>query len=148
MDLRSLSLEDLPAAMELENSMPGSPMWFPVDSEYQQKLIQNGLNFGMFDGNKLIGKVGFWSETEGEYEVDGMILAEKYRHQGNGFKLFSYAEKELISKKRPKKELLFTHPENIPAITLYEQVGFIKKGIIRDKYGPGKDRLKMEKLLI
>lgn len=132
--------------MELENSIPNSPMWFPVDTEYQKKLILSGLNFGMFDEEKLIGKVGFWSEKEGEYEVDGMILDKQYRHKGNGFTLFSYAEHELIRKKHLQKLLLFTHPDNLPAIALYKQIGFVTKELIPDKYGPGMDRIKMEKL--
>lgn len=147
MDLRNLANTDLSAAMKLENSMPSSPMWFPVDATYQKKIIENGLNFGIFENDKLIGKVGFRSEEDSEYEVDGMIIREKYRNQGIGRKLLTYALNELIKKIHLKKIILFTHPENANAIALYQKFGFVTKELIPNKYGKGMHRIRMEKII-
>jgi ribosomal protein S18 acetylase RimI-like enzyme len=147
MDFRPLTLNDLTAAMALDNSIQTSPSWHPGPSKYQKSIIENGLNFGAFEKNVLIGKVGFNSIDENEFDIDNMIVAEKYQHQGIGKQLFSYALNELVNTKRPKKIILFTYPKNTGAISLYEQFGFVQKEIIQNKYGPGMHRVRMEKMM-
>lgn len=147
MDFHPLTLKKLPAAMRLENSIKQSTAWFSADAQYQKNIIEKGLNFGAFEDGELIGKVGFWSELAGEFEVDGMIIDEKFRGKGVGKKLLTYALGQLIKKMHPKNIILFTHPKNTAAIALYSSFGFEKKEFIPNKYGPGYDRVKMEKVL-
>lgn len=147
MQFHSLTLANLPAIMNLEHSIKPSASWFPVDADYQKRIIMRGLNFGVFDNGTLIGKVGFTSEKEDEFEVDGMIMKDKYRNQGIGQKLFSYALNELMNKTHPKKVTLFTHPDNSAAIALYQKFNFVTKELIPNKYGEGMHRIRMEKII-
>jgi ribosomal protein S18 acetylase RimI-like enzyme len=147
MDFRPLSLEDLPAAIALDNSIQTSTTWHPGPSEYQKSMIENGLNFGAFEHETLVGKVGFNVTNTDEFEVNNMIIDPHHHREGIGKHLFSYAMNELISKKHPKKIILHTYPKNTPAITLYKQFGFVQKEIIPNKYGPGMDRVRMEKMM-
>ena len=145
MDFRPLTPADLPAVMRLEQSMPGSLMWEPAKEEDQSSIIRDGNNFGIFDSNVLVGKVGFWdTKTEG-WEVDGMIIDTKFRGKHYGSVLFTSALLAITAKEHPSVFVLYTHPANSPAIAIYLKSGFTIQEWVPDKYGPGKPRIKMTK---
>ena len=147
MNFCPLTNVDLPVVIALVNSIERSPYWIPGDSANEKHMTECGLNFGAFEKQILIGKVGFTPLKEDEFEVNNMIVNKKYQHQGIGKQLFYYALNELVNTKQPKKVILFTYPKNTPAISLYEQFGFVQKEIIPNKYGPGMDRVRMEKMM-
>lgn len=147
MELRPLTLNDLNAVMELEASLPHSIIWEPSTEGDQLLIISKNNAFGIFDNNKLIGKIGFWdTKTEG-WEVDGLIIDQIFRRKGYGKKLLRYALDAIVQKIRPSLLVLYTHPENSAAISLYLHEGFLIREWVADKYGPGKDRLRMIKTL-
>lgn len=148
MEFKPLTFDDLKSVMILERSLPNSLSWEPASEKNQSSIIQKGDNFGVFENNMLIGKVGFWdTKTEG-WEVDGMIIDKKYRGKNIGTKLFDYALKTITEKVHPSQLVLFTYPENATAISIYLRAGFVIREWISDKYGPGKHRLKMTKKVL
>lgn len=147
MNFRPLTLADLPAVMHLEQSMPDSVMWEPAKEEDQASIIRHGNNFGVFENNVLIGKVGFWdTKTEG-WEVDGMIIDTQFRNKRYGSRLLTFALHAITEKENPSALILYTHPGNSSAIMIYLRAGFTLHGWIADKYGPGKPRIQMKKTL-
>lgn len=147
MQFQKLTLNDLKAAVSLNNSINTTPSWFPADKQDEKLMIDSELNFGAFDNQKLVGKVGFILKANNEYEVTNMIIDTDYLHMGLGGKLFSYALEILIKKKHPSKIILHTYPKNTPAVALYRKFGFVQTDLIPNKYGPGFDRVRMEQVL-
>jgi|GEM_PF-6808864 len=147
MDFRPLTPADLPAVMHLEQSMPGSPLWEPAKEEDQSSIIRDGNNFGIFEHDTLIGKVGFWDTKTDGWEVDGMIIDTRFRGKHYGSRLFMSALRAITEKEHPSELILYTHPHNSPAIAIYLKAGFTIQDLVKDKYGPDKPRIKMTKKL-
>ncbi|MBI5123017.1 GNAT family N-acetyltransferase [Candidatus Roizmanbacteria bacterium] len=119
---------------------------FPLVTSATKKdlepIFDNSLMWGVFDGDNLVGKVGYLKNEKDEYEVDGVVVHPDYRGKGLGKKLLSKAIKDLL-KIHPKKIILYVHPQNSRAIVLYLKFGFIIQRWISNKYGDGEPRLKM-----
>jgi len=147
MDFRPLTLADLDAVMALERSLTNSLAWEPATEEDQIAIIREGNNFGVFENGTLIGKVGFFDTITEGWEIDGMIIASTRRGQKYGSKLFEYAVNAIINKVHPDRFTLYTHPDNTAALSLYMKRGFTQRDMIKDKYGPGKHRIKLTKSL-
>ena len=147
MDLQPVSEEDMASVMTLEASMPDSPLWASATDEEQRAIVRQGNMFGIYKDGVLIGKVGFWNNPEEGWEVDGMIVLREFRNKQYGSELFDYALRQIREKEHPASLVLYTHPSNSPAIRMYLRAGFDITDFIRNKYGPGKDRLQMKKIL-
>lgn len=146
MNFRILTIDDIDSVMELEESIPNSLSWKSATREEQLPIIQSSNEYGIFENNALIGKVGFEFENN-TWHVDGLIVHAEYRLKGFGKKLFEYALQHFISKEHPKELTIFVYPENSSAISLYLRNGFIIKEWIANKYGDGKHRLKLIKTI-
>lgn len=143
---RTVPPKDISIVMRLEHSMPHSTLWEPATVEDQMRIINSGNMFGMYTNDVLIGKVGFWQSPDDGWEVDGLIIDAPFRNRSYGSQLFTYAMERISKKEHPTSYVLYTHPHNIAAIILYLKAGFIVTGFHTNKYGPGKDRLRMIKL--
>ncbi len=143
METRSLTIADLEHVIVLENSIPHDDTWEPSTSEDQLPIISRGNAFGIFENNVLIGKVGFIETEQEGWQVDGLCVDKTFRGKGYGKKLFEYAIKEITQKEHPSQLMLYVFPGNSSAISIYLHMGFIIHDFIKDKYGPGKHRLKL-----
>lgn len=74
-------------------------------------------------------KVGFIvaSETTFELDIYMVVVAEKYQQQRIGTQLFNHLI-EYAKEKNIESIVLETRASNVPAIALYERVGFFKVG--------------------
>lgn len=145
---RPVPPEDLDSVMRLEQSMPHSLLWESASKEDQMNIIGQGSMYGVYVNGTLIGKVGFWDSPDDGWEVDGMIVDDKYRNKKYGTQLLSYALRRITETEHPSSLVLYTHPHNVPAIILYLKVGFLIVGYVANKYGQGKDRLRMKRYLV
>ena len=145
MNFRPLTVVDIDSVMALEQSLPDSLSWKSATMKEQLPIVERGNEYGVFENDVLIGKVGFELSPEHEWHVDGLIVMNAYRGKEYGTRLFDYALKQFTEKAHPKSLVLFVYPENSPATSLYLRNGFIIKEWIANKYGEGKHRLKMIK---
>lgn len=145
-NLRPLTLTDLDTVIAVEHAVPDSLAWEPATKEDQESLIARGNIFGIFEDEKLIGKVGFIDKGNEGWQVDGLIIDKQRRGKKYGEKLFEYAIHEIM-KTNLTIIFLFVYPKNSTAIGIYLKSGFIIDEYIQNKYGPGKDRLKMIKII-
>ena len=144
---RPLTIHELDILITLEHSLADSLAWAPATKEEQQPLVARGDVFGIFEGTALVGKVGFLETEHGDWQVDGLIIDPRHHGKGLGTILFRYALDSIIRKSHPTQLHLFVYPKNSAAIILYLRHGFVIQELIPDKYGPGKDRLKLIKII-
>ncbi|MBY0597910.1 GNAT family N-acetyltransferase [Bacillus bingmayongensis] len=98
---------------------------------------ENGTSVGLYDGETLIGYAmyGWYSAKDDSVWLDRFMI--DYHFQGNGYaKRFLHLLIQYLQQKfQCKKIHLSLHPENKPAMRLYESFGFHLTGDIDDE-GP------------
>ncbi len=132
------SIKDL----EIENfgKQAAANQWLiPVFIEYGKVVIAKS------DSGKLLGvclAIKSW-HSPGKAFIYSFHLCKTMRRQGLGTKLL-LAVIEMLKKDRVSTVALTVAPENKAAINLYKKMGFVQKGLKKDLYGPGVDRLLMD----
>ena len=125
---------------------------FPEDSPWTASTFWSELAAGHHyivhrdpQTKDIDGYAGLAHPEGGDAEVQNIAVAPSAQGNGVGRAMFN----DLIAHaERATRILLEVRTDNIPAINLYESVGFSKLGIRRRYYQPsGADAYTMEKLL-
>lgn len=134
-EILPLSEQHIPAAAEIERECFSKP-WSENTLAAELKSPLNGF-FGAFEGNELLGYIGFQS-VAGEASVFNVAVSEKHRRKGIGAALVSRLVAEA---KEWGNEVIFLEVRagNLPAINLYEKSGFVFCGIRKDYYDAPKE---------
>jgi ribosomal-protein-alanine N-acetyltransferase len=137
--IRQGTVSDIQAIMALEQ---GS-----IEHPWESKAIETLIT----DNNKvclvaeldgiIVSYVGAESVLD-ESNVGNIVTHREYRGRGIATKLFKVLLAELMEKGIRKLFLEVEH-DNVPAIALYEKLGFTGYGYRRDYYGKGKDAVLM-----
>ena len=137
--IRQGTVSDIQAIMALEQ---GS-----IEHPWESKAIESLIT----DGNKvclvaeldgvIVSYVGAESVLD-ESNVGNIVTHREYRGRGIATKLFEVLLAEL-KEKGIRKIFLEVEHDNVPAIALYEKLGFTDYGYRRDYYGKGKDAVLM-----
>ena len=110
--------------------------------------LENPLAYWLtaLDGDRVAGYVGSQSVL-GESDMMNVAVAPEYRRQGIAQGLVTALSAEL--KKRGSQSLaLEVRVSNVPAITLYEKLGFSQAGCRKNYYrSPKEDALILKKML-
>ncbi|OHD18629.1 MAG: hypothetical protein A2086_16995 [Spirochaetes bacterium GWD1_27_9] len=101
--------------------------FYPYDAEMEsfKTLLDVRLNYAVFDAkNKAISKANVNGESPNFFQIGGIYTLKQYRNMG--FSKFCLTNLFLDSFYNFFKKgiLLFVKKENIPAITVYQQLGF------------------------
>lgn len=72
-----------------------------------------------FIGDRLVGAVG-WTETQEEVDIDRLVVAPDVHRRGVGSALV----REVVQRAGKRRTIVSTGRDNVPARTLYEQLGF------------------------
>lgn len=75
-------------------------------------------------------------DSEGRVEMLNIGVLPIFQNKGYGKQMMEYYF-DLMRKMGHKKSKLVTSPENEPAKKLYEKLGYVNSGILKDYYGPG-----------
>ncbi len=94
-------------------------------------------------GNDVVGAILAFRCLDELFCLHKVIVDVKCRGQGVGSKLFEALLKDLDQ--RQMDSFLTVDPVNEPAVRLYEKWGFVGSPVIKDYYGPGKDRIVMKR---
>lgn len=128
--LVSMKLEHLDAVLEIENSSFPIP-WRREAFEYD--LVQNALGhyWSLFQKHELIGYAGFWL-VDRIAHLTTICIRENFRGKGLGRWLLLTVMK-LGAEMGAERFTLEVRESNIPAISMYESVGYKIVGR-REKY--------------
>lgn len=119
---------------------------FDEENKNPQLVFEKYLNdpksenfmYGSFDGDKCIGICGFVKgkriKTKHRGEIVQMYVNEKYSGKGIGKELLTKAIKKAFENNEIEQLVLSVVLSNTEANNLYERVGFVEYGIIRDYF--------------
>ena len=141
--IRDAASDDIESIMALEN---GS-IEHPWSRESISDLIsdKNKLCLVTEMGGKVVCYVGAETVLD-ECNIGNLVTDKDYRGMGLGTGLMSYLMEEL-ARRGIRKTFLEVESNNVPAIALYEKLGFERYGQRQGYYGPGKDAILMTKEL-
>ena len=94
-------------------------------------------------GGKVIGYAGAETVLD-ECNIGNVVIDKEFRGRGFATVLMSRLLDEL-KKSGISKVFLEVEHDNVPALALYDKLGFTKYGHRRDYYGQGKDAVLMSK---
>lgn len=142
MEIRLMNNGDIDQLAELEKLCFADP-WSVSAFSYE---LNNPLSLWLVavDGDTVAGYVG--SQTVmGESDMMNVAVAPKYRRQGIAEQLIIELIKQL-NYRNSKSLALEVRQSNLPAISLYEKLGFVQVGC-RPRYyrNPKEDALIMRK---
>ncbi len=106
--------------------------YFPIINTFTHNIV-------IFNNNKILGFV-IYSEIYENCEIIDVFVKEKYRKNGYASKMLS----EVIEKNKNRSITLEVNSTNVPALELYNKLGF-EKVAIRKGYYNGVDAYLMRK---
>lgn len=128
MTIREITIDECKDILAIEQSC-FLDSWSIEDFEYQVKSPHSML-IGAFIDEKVIGFINTVCVID-EVDINNVAVLKEYRRQHIGEELIKYALKHYS---QAKKIFLEVRESNIPAISLYEKLGFIKYGERKNYY--------------
>ena len=133
---------DLDKVAAMEKSIFSTP-W--SKQSFEESLMQTYSHFYVAVYEEVVGYCGIHN-LGGDGEVTNVAVDENYRGKGIAHEMLSYAMED-ASKKGVEAFTLEVRVSNIPAIKLYEKLGFENKGIRKNFYeNPVEDAVIMWKM--
>ena len=106
--------------------------YFPIINTFTHNIV-------IFNNNEILGFV-IYSDIYENCEIIDVFVKEKYRNNGYASKMLS----EVIEKNKNRSITLEVNSTNVPALELYNKLGF-EKVAIRKGYYNGVDAYLMRK---
>lgn len=135
--IRNAAHDDLDAILAIENSCFPRP-W--SRKSFESELFKIKSDFLVYEEcGEVAGYIVFWYILD-EAELADVAVAEKYRRRGIASRLLTHCVEK-------HEEIDIIHLEveatNTSAVRMYEGMGFVPKGQIKDYYGEGRHALRM-----
>ncbi len=145
--LRKAGIRDLPAFLSLEKEASGTKLYSSIFAkrrwmnvfQWIHALNRSKVYFIELD-DQLVGKVAYERDGYDHGYIKGLVVRHQFQHRGIGRE----AMQMILDKLEAVKKIeLVTHPKNIPAIKLYESLGFHIESEIENYFGDGEPRVRM-----
>jgi ribosomal protein S18 acetylase RimI-like enzyme len=104
------------------------------EEDFRKKLaVSNRFTYIAKVNDKIIALVASSLEQAGNVrhtaEIHGVFVDPDFRNRGVGFKLMKRVLDDLYQNSITSRVILSANNENIPAIKMYEKLGFVKCGL-------------------
>ncbi|MCL2626139.1 MAG: ribosomal protein S18-alanine N-acetyltransferase [Cystobacterineae bacterium] len=143
MRLRVVHREDLPQLAHIEESCSSSPWGMGMLGEAMG--LEGAWGWGIEEGGRLLG-FGLFLKVLDEMQVLTLCVLPEHRRRGCGRRLMEEAE-HLARELGMEKLSLEVRQSNLPALTLYGHLGFIRVGCRKAYYKDGEDAVLMDRPL-
>ena len=134
----------IPSDVDLIMSLERSSLDLPWSRDAVMRLLTSSDNVLLISFAAVCPSVGYVGVTGvmDEAEIGNLVVVPDQRGKGAGTALMEFVIEEL---RRRSVSVVFLEVEssNVPAIALYEKLGFERYGMRDGYYGPGKDALLM-----
>lgn len=137
--LKSADEQNIPILLGLEKSVSGTKIYSPMltEDEWKEELLKNKV-FLIEKDNTIVGNISYEVRSDDSIYLSGLVVEPRFQRQG----VAREALVQLLNKlKGVSRFELVTHPENIPALTLYQSLGFVVMDRRENYYGDGEPRL-------
>lgn len=143
-DLRTLTLADLPQVIALEQEIFPEEAW--TAGMLQEELTHPyGIYLGAWDGPTLVAYGGIKGTLEGDLMTLGVL--ERWRGKRLGRQLLQGLITK-VGERGMRQVFLEVRAGNVAAIGLYQSVGFADQGTIRNYYRNPREDARTMKLEI
>lgn len=135
--------KDVDAFLALEQQVAVPKIYNPITTTESalEEIQDNELFFIKLDGQN-IGTVASQIKPDGSAYISNVSVVPGYRGQGIARSAMNFI---LDRVKAASRIWLVTHPENVPALTLYKSLGFVVEKQVENYYGDGEPRLVLAK---
>lgn len=141
MIFRRMTIEDLDRVAQMEKetfSMPWSK------ASFQESLEKTYSYFFVAEENEIVGYCGIHN-FGGDGEITNVAVDKEWRQKHVASSMLEFAMKE-TQKEGIEAFTLEVRASNVPAIRLYEKLGFLQQGIRKNFYqNPTEDAIIMWK---
>ena len=142
MIIRPMTEMDLEEVAILEKEIFSTP-W--SKESFRESLAQSYSHFFVAEEEKIVGYCGVHN-LGGDGEITHVAVDSLFRGRGIALQMLDYAMRE-TSKAGVEAFTLEVRASNIPAIALYEKLGFVSKGVRKNFYeNPTEDAVIMWKI--
>ena len=129
-NIRTMTLEDIEQVYSIEESIFSIP-WSKIS--FENSINSKDTIFIVAEkDNKIIGYLGMYLFLE-DADISNVAVEKEYRRQHIGRELLEYILSEAKSR-GVKNVALEVRETNVPAIRLYESMGFKEVGIRKNYY--------------
>lgn len=129
-NIRTMTLEDIEQVYSIEESIFSIP-WSKIS--FENSINSKDTIFIVAEkDNKIIGYLGMYLFLE-DADISNVAVEKEYRRQHIGRELLEYILSEAKSR-GVKNVTLEVRETNVPAIRLYESMGFKEVGIRKNYY--------------
>ncbi len=137
--LRKAIIADIPTLISIEKSVAGTKIYSPMLEEDDWKYeIENNTVYLIEKDGTVVGNISYERKGEGKVYINGLAINPPFQGKDIGRKVMIRILDEIKDAKRIE---LDTHPDNAPALALYESLGFVVESRIENYYGDGEPRL-------
>lgn len=100
--------------------------------------MNRGPLYMIRSGNDTVGIISYETRPDGSVYITELVIDPQFQGKGYG----RAAMQKVLSEIGTAPVSLITHPENAPAIRLYESLGFYKSGVRKENmFGDGEPRI-------
>lgn len=138
-NLKKAELENIPKLLGIEKSVAGAKTYSAMLSEDEwQNEIKNNIVYVIKKDDKVVGSVSYEKKSKNHVYISGLVVDSQFQNQGIARQALVLILSELENIKRID---LVTHPDNHPALKLYQSLGFIIESRQENYFGDGEPRL-------
>ena len=128
--IREMTFADIPSAVEIEKQCFSLP-W--SEKSFRDSIIREDTLFLVCEEQGIItGYIGMYISFE-EGSITNVAVSSEHRKKGYGEALV-FGMKEKAKEKQVEKIFLEVRVSNVPAISLYEKMGFENLGVRKSFY--------------
>lgn len=141
--IRKAVESDIENVLKIEIEVYDSPWNY---ENFLSELNNSVSRFYVYDEDGILGYIICWeifNENEGvnEIEIVNIAVSKKHQNRGIGRKLLNHIFLEF---QKPFVCFLDVRVDNVPALNLYNSIGFEITGIRKDFYGKNKNAYTMK----
>lgn len=137
-ELQRMVPADIDAYLALEKRVESRTYTAAQNRQEAEEEFALGPMYFIKQGDSIVGAVSYSKKEDGSIYINGLSIVPEYQGRGLGR---AALEKVLGQVKDAPRVWLVVHPENAPAVRLYESLGFTFIERIEDFHGDGEPRV-------
>jgi ribosomal-protein-alanine N-acetyltransferase len=141
--LRPATADDLPALVGVENASHVAPWTL---AHFEAELAKPYSRFLVLTDDetdsKVYGYIVYWMMFD-ECQILNVVVGPEFRKKGYALHMIRQSVRDAIQKNL-KRVVLDVRKSNLPAIQLYQKIGFLIARVQKSFYSNGEDAYSME----